>query len=348
MAAFSNSRLTPGVHQRLTDADVVALTAEAVQSLNVLTAETVDMLDAIELATEVLSIAERTAAVPVVAGLSGIELVPKENKLASNVPTQNITQQSWLLPTTAPLPSLNSAFSRRRAMFGAATVAAVSLSLAGAATVAAMPADPDAELIALGREWQAADDHCDNACDALDATAERLGDIDPPEAMFRRLSDSIAFTWLAHRFRETKRLWFPRNSVEKLRTYEFVNPWGDPLVRDQARRDEIVAAYDAWRAEIAADEQARGYSAAFATYEAAVANNHQLRRRIISMRATTLAGVMVKALVVKRSYGDLAELQAELEHSLGEGASDADTMAISVIVDLLSMQARVAVSVPLA
>ena len=202
--------------------------------------------------------------------------------------------------------------------------------------------DPDAELIALGREWQAAADHCDRACDALDAAGERLRDINPPEALFRRPSDSIAFTSVAHRFRETRWLWFPRDSVEDLRTYAFVNPWGDPLVRDQARRDEIVAAYDAWRAEIAADQQATGYTAAFEVYEAAIDVSHQLRQRIIAMRATTLAGVMVKARVIEHGYGSLAEMRVELKNSLGEGQSDVDTMAVSAMVDLLSMQAAAA------
>ena len=202
--------------------------------------------------------------------------------------------------------------------------------------------DPDAELVALGREWQAADDHCDHACDALDAAVERLRDIDPPEALFRRRSDSIAFTSVAHRFRDTKRLWFPRNAVEELRTYAFVNPWGDPLVDDRARRDEIVAAYDAWRAEISADQQATGYTSAFEVYEAAVAASRQLRLRIIAKPAITLAGVMVKARVVGRAYDNLDELRELVTHSHKQGASDADAMATSAMVDLLSMQARAA------
>lgn len=232
---------------------------------------------------------------------------------------------------------------RRTFLHGLASLPLAGTSLALlCATAAAAPADPDAELIALGREWQSADDHCDHACDALDAAAERLRDIDPPEALFRRRSDSIAFTSVAHRFRDTKRLWFPRDAVEELRTYAFVNPWGDPLVDDRARRDEIVAAYDAWRAEISADEQVMGYTAAFLTYEAAVAACRQLRLRIMSKPAATLAGVMVKARVIERAYDGLDELRELVAHSHEQGASDADAMATSAIVDLLAMQAKVA------
>ena len=216
---------------------------------------------------------------------------------------------------------------------GAETLSMVSLTQAS---------DLDAELIALGHEWQAAADHCDHACDALDAAGERLRDIHPPEALFRRPSDSIAFTSVAHPYRDMRRLWFPRDSVEDLRIYAFVNPWGDPLVADQARRDEIVAAYDAWRAEISADQQATGYTSAFEVYEAAVAASRQLRLRIIAKPAITLAGVMVKARVVGRAYDNLDELRELVTHSHEQGESDADAMATSAMVDLLSMQVRAA------
>ena len=88
MAILANSTRTPTVQpllratgpcRVLTDVDVVALTSKAVLSLNVLTAETLDMLDAIE---------------------------PESARHAH-------------ASLTAPLPSLGAAFRRRQQIFGA-------------------------------------------------------------------------------------------------------------------------------------------------------------------------------------------------------------------------------------
>ena len=133
MAIHAHSTRTPIVHSLLraagpchvfTDAEVIALTAETVQSLNVLTAETLDMLDAIE---------------------------------------------------PAPLPSLTSAFSRRRAIFGAVALAAAPVVALPALASTIAPAKGDARLLAHCKKFYDIEEAISALCDAYpNADCDRM------------------------------------------------------------------------------------------------------------------------------------------------------------------------------
>ena len=255
------------------------------------------------------------------------------------------------LPPIAPLPSLTDALFRRRTIFGATEVAAPAWAVAAitgnshisAETNAefsgiAQP-DPDAELIALGREWQASAERCTLADKALDEAALRTRDIEPPQALFLRPTDGWHFRWFAKGQHDDRGRWYAPGAVEKLRTYDFVNPCGDRC-RDGARRDEIVAAHDAWAAEIAAMEEAAGFTAAEAESEAAHDENRTLRGRIQMAEADTMAGVMTKARIAGWCWRHSDDMRERVADDLKERNTSGEAMSFSLAADLVAMLER--------
>lgn len=204
-------------------------------------------------------------------------------------------------------------------------------------------AHPDAALLALGRRWQASAERCDRARAALDEACGGTREVEPPEALYYRETDGFTLACLARgKHHETGRRWFSPGAVETLRTYTFVDPWGRPIPYEQARQAEILAAHDGWTAEIAAGEEASGYTAAEVEDEASTEENRELRRRIMTARAVTLDGVMVKARVAGWCWGGSAEMVTDVASEAESGHLTSEWVAASAVADLVAMLERAA------
>ena len=250
------------------------------------------------------------------------------------------TSHPTLLP--APLPSLPTAFSRRRAIFGAAALAAAPV--AASPAMAGLPksgeTQGDADLIALGREWQASAVR-DRQAEAAEHEAEdRTPDLPPPEPLFLRATDDPIFGVLATWYQDSERKWFWHDSVETLRSRVFPATRNGPDLRNEARRDEIVAAHDVWCAEVAAAEAASGLTAAQAMAEAEVLVNRELRRRIMMTRAITLPGVLLKARVAGWCFLGSSEMYDRIKDEGEGGDALGEDVAFSAVADLVAMMER--------
>ena len=260
-----------------------------------------------------------------------------ETRLGGNATGLPAVQAEPVLPAPAPLPGLAAAFSRRRAILGVAALASVP---AAALTAAAAPVDPDAALIALGREWQASAVRQRQAEAKQYEAEDRTPDVPPPEPLFLRATDDSIFGALSTWYQDSERRWFWPDSVEALRSAVFPRDRNGISLRNEARRDEIVAAGDTWRAEVAAASATSGFTAAEAMTEAEVLVNRELRRRIMMTRAVTLPGVLLKARVAGWCFQGSAGMHDDIEDE-GEGSSAlGEDVAFSAVADLVAMIER--------
>lgn len=203
----------------------------------------------------------------------------------------------------------------RRALVAGAAMSA----LAGPAVAAP---NPDAALLDLGRRFTAAAARCDAANDATDAAWDVYVAPEPPEALFRRPSDTFSTYGLTRR---EGRRWYG-GEIDSLRNHG--------ITSEIARRDEIVAAHAAWQADIGTARDVAGLTAAEAERSAASAATRDLTDAIVAAPAATLAGVMVKARAAGWSYGGLDGIA----HEIGEeAAGTGETMMLALLRDLLTL-----------
>jgi MoxR-like ATPase len=109
-----------------------------------------------------------------------------------------------------------------------------------------------------------------------------------------------------------------------------------PDPRAQARADAIVAAWDAWQAELERARIVSGAKAADELYLAISEQNDELLLRIINTPASSVAGAVAKARCAKTecTYLDGLEKQiaAQMEH---DGGPNSEALCTAVVRDLL-------------
>ena len=194
---------------------------------------------------------------------------------------------------------MRASLSRRNALRGSL---AASLGLvAGVAPTDAHPVSSmSAEATALRVEFDRVSTEYRAACRATDEAADFIAYPDAPEEIFARPGDF-------HRLRcctpdkswEFGRLWYgePEN-IERLRGGSFRFLSGRIDQEGATRRDEIVGAWDRWAAARAAAEDACGYTASQARFDAACNAYDAFRMRLVDLRTTDPAVMALKAMVV--------------------------------------------------
>ncbi len=215
------------------------------------------------------------------------------------------------LPVPTPLPSLTSALSRRAALFGAVTVAGASAAavIPAAVQAAAVPsraptasvAPPiSVEAKALQAELARLSSTYRRACQEADATNDATVEVDPPEALFWQPGDNDKL-WgrcPVESWASPGRHWYAdADLIERLRADPFHTLAGTPM-KGAARRDEIVEAWDGWRANVKAAEDSSGYTAAEARYEAARDAYADFRAHLVELRTDDPEVMTVKALAI--------------------------------------------------
>lgn len=230
---------------------------------------------------------------------------------------------------------------RRNVLAGLAASVAASPSAAFSAT------SRDAELAGLGLEH----DRLSTIIRDLNAAAkvadqkfhELVGE--PPKALEKRSEDE-AFNFPGYPVCEwdgvTRYGW---GSLEPLKAFDGQTPGWSRATADgasivvpaqaaaegwQARRDEIVAAVEAWEAKRSRAFMDSGTLAVEDALEAALAERGEIEEAIISQPARTLAGLLVKA---------RAAMNSAMSLNPGDGTSSDLALAWSVARDLASLEA---------
>lgn len=218
------------------------------------------------------------------------------------------------------VPSL----ARRSLMRGALAASAAVLTFRLPAMAAPAP-HPDARLMAL---WDAYQDACDAEDEAV-RIEERLFDEwqarspERPDVLLVRPEDQLGVN-TGHVTDHDGVAWYSPAAVDHLRTKrqvrrierkpqpgEYGREWqewevivsGVPCPERQARAAEIVAAYDAWKAEDARVQDEIGLAAQQAESARCSSVVYRLEREIITAPARGLEGLAVKALVLQRIAG---------------------------------------------
>ncbi|MBX3546876.1 hypothetical protein [Chelatococcus sp.] len=197
-------------------------------------------------------------------------------------------------------------------------------------TISSVASHPDKDLFDLVQRWHAAYDIEDSAHDAWTDAEERFDKItvEIPEAVYSRRGDFFLLVHCHHAEPcgdGSGRYWHA-NNIEILRTTPQTRPdltTGDcpPAYRvdkqAQARADEIVAAWDAYKAAINEACRVSGEADAAEAVKVAVAHREAIDREIINYRAKTLEGLKLRLDILARLYGgedefaDVARYQTE-------------------------------------
>jgi len=223
---------------------------------------------------------------------------------------------------------------------------AASLKAAAARVIRGEPSSPGAAnpvLVALEVEFQAAAAALAEADRALGEVQAPFEEPDRPAALNHQHRD----LWLTSIPKPdlmplasggAKVLPYGLVQVEKLRgrqhTYRptaFMDPRPDPIA--QERGDAIVAAWDAWRAEVEAAEQAAGLSQRRAAWSAALDHWNEVLERIHQTPARSLADFALKARIAS------AVCQGELLSPADRGipTDHDDAMPYAIAAELLAL-----------
>ena len=163
---------------------------------------------------------------------------------------------------------MSGAPTRRRLLAGSAAAAlGLAAGVAPASASASTPAiasNVSAEAAALQTELARLSSTYRRACREADEANAATADVEPPEALYARPGDARLLwgripveSWSA-----PGRYWFgDEDLVDRLRVDPFRYLDGSPTA-GAARRDEIVGAWDSWRAAQKAAEDASGHTAA--------------------------------------------------------------------------------------
>ena len=215
---------------------------------------------------------------------------------------------------------------------GAAVLGAVSLPTAASALASVLPtpADPDAALMALLVRHRTATAEWNELGRIADTLHFQCCREQPkmPRALIGRYDEALGVQPLRTGLPDGGMGWvFGRDQVEQLRAIEVPTKpkwigtheqwlandktgWGtEPCPRKIARRAEILAAYDAWKAECDAVADRTGSSAATAKADAACDVVEDIELEILEQKPSTLAGFVAKAqwVVAQHSTEDWAE-----------------------------------------
>ena len=192
----------------------------------------------------------------------------------------------------------------------------------------------DRELLALGRAWEASCARYEAACAAEDAMDDAYELIAPPRTLIARPGDLEATGCR------------PANDDAG---HYFGQPWYGQLdriraLRDMARRtatsprrDEILDAYERWTADVAAENERSGLTAARVEHQAAADENTDLRARICRLPARTPAGIDLKLRVILWLHDGLTGLEGEMEPESVVDPQFSASIALSLVIDLARM-----------
>ena len=272
--------------------------------------------------------------------LADLESTAGQPRTASGLPPEEALASTALVALLpAPLPSLTSALSRRRAIFGAVALAAAPVAIAPAAAVAGdfPSAGMSAEAAELQAEFETTAKRHRRALERCDETDAAMVWPEIPEALFWQPSGRVLFAFsLPGQERVTERRWWGfSDDLEALqaRQLAFVN--GTPIRDSRARRDEIVAADRAYRAAVAAAELAAGMLAAEAEYEEAAGAFFDFTDRLIALRTDDPAIMGLKALAlveVARRQGGHEKL---IERIIADEGNQAMCLGASLLRDFI-------------
>lgn len=234
----------------------------------------------------------------------------------------------------------------RRALVrvGGATLAASRLSAAavvpaaagspptGLPGAAAVVSDPDADLTALGRRWRASADRCERLRATLDAAEARIRPVPPPEVLFYR--PEADGDWIGAFVGSAPwngcLCYVEAAQITRLRRWSAPQPLAE-------RRAEILAAYEAWQEALDREQDASGYTRAFAEDSEARQENTALRAAILATPAATMAGLAVKVAVAVWCHGLIADIAAELADRAARGPGAVEAAEVSILLDLARM-----------
>lgn len=224
----------------------------------------------------------------------------------------------------------------RRSMVAA--VAAALIPVAPALAAGGKGTGPDAELIELGRRYldlvaleTAAEEAYDRCCEACICPEK-------PEALRHRLEDHagglhLPFleAQLPHGLSSDPSLnpFYVGGEVMRLR---YAPPPFDPaeIPVQRARIAEIEREHEAWLERCRAADQAAGVEAAQEATDEIVTAMRSLAQQIASLRATTLVGMRVRALVI-------SDLMLDENSDESDGTTD-ELIVSAMIRDLLSIK----------
>ncbi len=219
------------------------------------------------------------------------------------------------------------------AMSLASATAFAEPSIVPATSIAALsPDNPDAELVALCQETLTAWRNMEAAIADSDAAEETYKARTPmrPAALRWNPTDPIG-NELEYTGHKRAQLWCNSEQIEERRNVpctreEFIGTHEEwdllpvdappppdlqarlfaqiPNETDQKRFDEILAAHDAYTAQLAALRRDTGLDAADAHYDEACARYNDLEQRVIDSTAATVDGIRAKAIVAAETKSD--------------------------------------------
>ena len=247
------------------------------------------------------------------------------------------TALAALLP--APLPSLTSALSRRRAIFGAVALAAAPVAIAPAVAVAG-------DFPSTGMSAEAADLQAEfrSVLAAYQATGARLEVaesafvyVEAPEALYARPGDAIllGFRRPVDSGIDGRRWYAERDLVDDLRAAPFCYMSGRVDEMAVTRRDEIVGAWDRWLDDTKAAEDACGYTATYEAWVVAQDAYHEFRKRLVELRTVDRDVMALKAEIVFERASDAAGIDDMLEAAMNADGVQQEAMAMSLVRDFI-------------
>ena len=230
--------------------------------------------------------------------------------------------------------------SRRNALRGS-VVASLGL-VAGVAAAQARPASSlSADATALRAEFDRMSAEYRTACHVVDEVADLIAYPDVPEEIFARPGDFHRLRCCVQDKRfEDGRAWYgePEN-IERLRGGAFRFLSGRIDEEGASRRDEIVGAWDRWKAAKKAAEDACGYTAADVRFTAAADAYEEFRQRLVDLRTIDPGIMALKAMVVRdlvRGHDGLLSQRIEQvidnQHGPEEGA-----LSLSLTRDFMAL-----------
>lgn len=183
----------------------------------------------------------------------------------------------------------------------------------------------DAEIIDLASEYERLAAIHEASLEALNRAEDAFVEVPLPDALrFREATDAASIG--GYQNLDEPYGYTAERKLEELRTFRYSRP------EHQHRRDEIVAAYDQWRADRQAALNATGFPEAWNKVSADAEAASTIRRDMIGRPALTMDGILSKVGVALSCYQGIEGIQEELAEQANN--SGGETMLLSIMVDL--------------
>lgn len=245
-----------------------------------------------------------------------------------------------LLPAPAPLPSLSSAFSRRRAIFGAVALAAAPTTVLPAAALACQRDTPiSAEAAALGAEFDALSTRFDAARAACRDADARYVRPPVPERLFWQKEDRNHFGYKDPGRHSSDRCWwgYPHD-IEWLKSLKLVYFDGSPDVAARARGLEIIDLQERYRAAVEAAEDSAGVTAAGDGWAVDATAYFAFVEGLVALRTADPAVMRLKARVVASDLVRHKGLDDYLAQAIEDNPGEVETLALSLVRDMVALE----------